>query len=251
VENLLTLHENFFSLMLKNKAIATDALRAHLPKKQLDNFDWNTLTFKKLDAHNVAKNKISTTVVFSIEYEKSPLYILFHFEPFWGTPEAAFARIIPYRTKLWANELNAYLKTTGLPPVVTILYACFNVPMEKNKYVDRNKTFDQDADIPVAYWPGPIFVIDVPQILDHCLQTHGRMAGIDLLLKYSIVQPSLESLNKTLDALSTMGPYPLQVYALKFLFQRWNMDREQMATQCAQYFDQKTIESVMLAPCVN
>jgi hypothetical protein len=245
VTNVLTLHENFFSLALKNKDIAMDALRAHLPPPQLDNFNWDTLTLKKLNAHKVAENKIYTDVVFSIEYQSSPLYLLFHFEPFLGTTEAAFARVIPYRTALWANELAVFIKPSGLPPVVTILYACFNVDSKTNPYVNKNKRFDRDADIPLAYWPGPIFVIDIPQLLDHSLQSHGRMAGIDLLLKYSIVRPTKAGLDRTLHALSTLGPYPLRVYALKYLFHHWNMDHRKIANQCRRYFDRKTIKSVM------
>jgi Putative transposase, YhgA-like len=243
--NVLTLHQNFFSLAFKDKPIAIDALRPHLPPPQLKNFNWKTLTLKKINANKISENKIYTDVLFFVEYQQSPLYLLFHFEPFLGTPEAAFKRVIPYRTELWANDFAGMIKSTGLPPIVTILYTCFNVDSKTNPYVDKNKRFERDADIPLAYWPGPIFVVDVPQLLDHVLQSHGRMTGIALLLKYSIVKPSKAKLDKTLQALSTLNSHPLRVYALKYLFHHWDMDHQKIASGCKAYFDRKIIKSVM------
>lgn len=243
MEKLITLHKDFFKLVLENKRIARDALKAHLPQQHIDEFDWDTLNFEAVDSHEVAADHICTTVLSSIQYGEVPIYIIFHLEPFLTKPVSAFNRITVYRRDLM---LRKFFETkNGIPAVIAILYACFNIPRQHNSDIDDDHRKTVEDTIPIAYCPGPTFVVDIPQVTDESDSNTSQMLVIDLLLKYSIIKPILKDLSKFLAKLSHFGTYPLRLHALKYLFQHWQMDHHELLQESAKYFDEKTLASVV------
>jgi predicted transposase/invertase (TIGR01784 family) len=190
-------HDKFFKQSLKERQIALDFFRAHLPDVIYQKLDLNTLQAIDKSYLTPEGQEIQSDIIFTCQLAGNPAYIpiLFLVEHQSTSDEQMAFRLLQYTVGLMADHLKAGGKQLPLVLPLCVYHG------KRSPYPYSTDIYDSFADPHLARQLvfRPFQLIDLTVLSEETLQQHGTVALMELLLKTTWKKTFLTLLQRLLD----------------------------------------------------
>ena len=180
-------HDGFFKHSLSNLTVAKHLLQAHLSPSITQRIQWNSLRLSHKSYTDEKLKQLHSDVVYTCQIDQKSAYIYLLIEQ-QTTPDPLLPfRFLEYNVAMLSDHLaqqkEEKKKATRLPIILNLcLYSGNKTPYPYS--VDIYDCFE-DPILARAELFKPLSLIDLGQIDDEALKTHGTADLMELLLKQS------------------------------------------------------------------
>ncbi len=176
-------HDRLFKDSLKEKPIAVDFFKAHLPPQIFKRLDLSTLQLTDKSLLTPELKEIHSDIIYRCQFDGKEGYIpiLFLFEHLSTAPEHTAFRLLQYVVTLMNDALKA--GSQKLPLVLPLcIYHGEQSPFPQS--TDIYDDFD-DPDLACALVFKPFSLIDLTILSEETIRQHGVASLMEMLLKYT------------------------------------------------------------------
>ncbi len=206
-------HDAFFKAFMNDVTVARDFLNVHLPPSIVARCDMSTLQIESGSFISQEMRQSYSDLLYSVKSEGKDLYIYMLIEHQSGADEHMLLRLLEYQVAAMRRHIDQG-RGKLLPVVVPILF--YHGTKSPYPYpLDIRECFDL-PELAQQVFPGPIQLIDLTVTPDQELQTHGRAAAFEMVLKHIRTRDILLLFKDIRDALLA---HPLTVDKVKTILQ--------------------------------
>ncbi len=189
--------DKLFKQSLKERQVALDFFKAHLPAELHNRIDWKSLTALDKSYLTPALQATHSDIVFSCQIDGKTGYIplLFLAEHFSTAPEHIAFRFLQYTVSCMEDHLKA-----GHSKLLLILPICV-YHGKQSPFPHSTDIYDEFEDPELARQLvfKPFHLIDLTVLDEETIQQHGTAALMELLLKQAWVKDILSTFRQLIE----------------------------------------------------
>jgi len=209
-------HDGFFRVAMSDLSVAKDLLKAHLPKKLVQQIDWDTLQITNKSYVDQHLKQLRSYMVYKCTLQGKEAYVFLLIEH-QSTPDPLMPfRVLEYNVRICRECIDQGHKQ--LPLIANlVLYSGKQTPYPCS--LDIYDCF-QEVDMAREMMFKPLQLVDLGQESEAELATHGKADMLERLLKQSQQETFINWIEKDPELLQTLFEQDYWESGLRYMFDR-------------------------------